>query len=198
MDEGLIIGITGKGRSGKDSFAGMLAEELFIRTGRRYILMAYATELKRRVQKDFDLSYDQLWGDAKEEEDLRYPKKSGGYWTGREIMQFMGTDCFRAVDDNYWVKELFKVIAEREFKSVIITDIRFNSEAQPVKDRNGFMIKVVSDREVTSTVHNKAHPSETSMDGYDGIDFTVDNNGSLDDLRKVATQVVDFILKLKK
>lgn len=198
MEEGLIIGLVGRARAGKDSFAGMLAEELFIRTGRRYILMAYATELKRRIQKDFDLSYDQLWGDAKEEEDSRYPKKSGGYWTGREIMQFMGTDCFRAVDDNYWVKELFKVIAEREFTHVIITDIRFSSEAQPVKDRNGFMIRVVSDREITNIVHNKAHASETSMDEYDGIDFTVDNNGSLDDLRKVATQVVDFILKLKK
>ena len=198
MSEGLVIGVTGKARSGKDSFAGMLAEELFIRTGRRYILMAYATELKKRVQKDFDLSYDQLWGDDKEEEDSRYPKKSGGYWTGREIMQFVGTDCFRAIDDNYWVKELFKVIDDNEFKTVIITDIRFQSEAQPVKDRNGFMIKVVSDREITNTVHNKVHASETAMDEYDGIDFTVDNNGSLDDLRKVATQVVDFILKLKK
>ena len=77
MEKGIVIGICGKARSGKDTFAEMLAEELFDKIQKKFVMMAYATELKLRVQRDFDLSYDQLWGDDKEVEDKRYPKPDG-------------------------------------------------------------------------------------------------------------------------
>ena len=105
----MIIGIVGKARSGKDTFAEMLAEELFTVSGKRFVLMAYAQELKLRIQRDFDLSYDQLWGDSKEEYDRRYIKNRGNYiagrrdhdeikldyWTPREMMQSYG-EFFRS------------------------------------------------------------------------------------------------------
>ena len=77
MRKSLILGMMGKARSGKDSAANMLGEELFNTTRKKFIMMAYAHELKLRVQKDFDLSYEQLWGDEKEIEDKRYPKPGG-------------------------------------------------------------------------------------------------------------------------
>ncbi len=197
MGKGIVIGLIGRSRVGKDTFGKMLAEELFNRTGKRFILMAYAEELKKRIQLDFDLSYDQLWGDKKEEEDLRYPKKEGGYWTGREIMQFMGTECFRAVDNNFWIKELFRIVNDNGFKYVIITDVRFPDEAQPVKERDGFIIQVSSNREIVGTVHNQKHASEVSMTNYDKIDFKINNNGSLEELRSTAVQLVDMLLQIK-
>ncbi len=112
----MILGISGHARAGKDTFGQMLAEELYKKTGNVFILMAFAKELKDKVQKDFDLSYEQLWGDQKETPDKRFlreemvPEFAGSgdmgagigikcgtireplniYWTSREILQEYG------------------------------------------------------------------------------------------------------------
>ena len=201
---GMLIGITGFARAGKDVFAKMLAQELYKQTDRFFILMAYAHELKLRVQKDFDLSYEQLWGDEKEIEDRRYkrlPKYRGGvrsdrdelpniYWTPREILQNYG-EFYRTIDYDFWVKHLFGVIKNNEYKNVIITDIRHPNEAHPITDCGGYIIKII--REDKAEIHNQQHISETAMTDYSKIDFVVDNNGTLDDLKLNVIGVVTQI-----
>lgn len=193
-ERGIVLGICGKARSGKDTFAVMLSEALFDITGKRLTLMSYANELKLRIQRDFDLSYDQLWGDLKETDDNRYPKKTGGFWTPREIMQFVGTDCMRSIDNNFWVKELFRVIDDNDIKDVIITDVRFHNEATPIKEAGGYIIKV--NKNLVDEIHNMSHASETSMDTFD-VDFFVDNSFNLTALKASAKQVAELILKIK-
>ena len=197
MDKGLIIGVTGQARSGKDTFAEMLLEELFETTRRKFIMMAYANELKLRVQQDFDLSYAQLWGDDKEVEDKRYIKPDNTCWTAREIMQAYG-QFFRTIDQLFWVNNLFKVIEDKEYKNVIITDVRHPNEADAVKRYDGYIIKVTSNRVNKQTIHGSEHISETAMNNYANIDFNVDNSGSLDDLRAIAKQVVEFLITSEK
>jgi hypothetical protein len=203
---GLLIGITGLARSGKDTFAKMLAEELYKQTDHLFILMAYAHELKLKIQKDFDLSYEQLWGAEKEIEDKRYKRPfeyHGGvragrdklpniYWTSREIMQNYG-QFYRTIDYNFWVKHLFNIIEQNDYKNVIITDIRYPNEAQPIVDRDGYIVRMI--REDKTEIHNQYHSSEISMDSYDKIDFIIQNNGTLDELKfnvvDVAEQIAD-------
>ena len=195
----MLIGITGKARSGKDSFAEILAEEIFNKVKKRFILMAYAHELKTRVQKDFDLSYEQLWGDQKEIPDrrfLRYRDGSEVFWTPREILQEYG-EFYRSIDYNFWVKNLFRTIEEKEYKNIIITDVRHPNEAAPIVERKGFIIKVTSNRDNIEQVHGANHISETAMDTYDKIDFHVTNDGSVEDLRITARDVVKLLLKGK-
>ena len=202
---GLLLGITGSAQSGKDTFAEMLAEELEKQTDCRFVLMAYAYELKLRVQKDFDLSYEQLWGTLKEVEDRRYrrlPRYRGGirsdsgalpglYWTPREIMQNYG-QFYRTIDYGFWVKHLFGVIKQNDYKNVIITDVRYPNEAQPIVDSDGYVIKI--NRGNKAEIHNQYHSSEISMDKYDKIDFIVGNNDTLDELRFNAVDVVKQIV----
>lgn len=205
----MIIGLIGRARSGKDTFAELLAEQIFLAAGKRFILMAYAQELKLRVQKDFDLSYDQLWGDLKEIPDHRYRKSNvnnmvagrrekseieWAFWTPREIMQAFG-QFYRTIDTLFWVNNLFSTIEEKEFKNVIITDIRHPNEATPVSERNGYLIKVTSEREDKPDIHGPGHISETAMDDYDKVDFTVQNDGSIMNLKDTAEQVAKFILE---
>lgn len=193
----MIVGLCGRARSGKDTFAEMLAGELFNITGKKFVLMAYATELKLRVQRDFDLSYDQLWGNAKEVEDSRYLKDDGGYWTAREILQHYG-QFYRSIDSNFWINNLFNVIHDKEYENVIITDVRHPNEATPVSDRNGCVIKVISNRPGMEQIHGTNHISETAMDDYTDIDFVVDNSSGLEELKASAVQVAKFIINLKK
>lgn len=187
-----LYAISGKARSGKDTFAKMLAEELQKQKGQAYVLMAYAHELKLRVQKDFDLSFEQLWGDEKETPDKRYPKPDGdGYWTPREILQAYG-QFFRTIDYNFWVKHLFRIIEEKEYKNVIITDGRHLNEIDAVVDRGGFHIRV--GRENKDSIHNEKHISETALDGGYRVDFNVLNNATLDDLKNRSKDVVRFLM----
>lgn len=199
----MIIGISGKARSGKDTFAQMLAEELQRKTGQAYVLMAYAHELKLKIQKDFDLSYEQLWGEEKEHADKRYVRPKWKhldrgtmtYWTPREIMQNYG-QFFRTIDYDFWVKHLFNIVEEKNYKNVIITDLRHINEVNAVVDRGGYHVRV--EREEKDNVHNEQHISETALDGKHRIDFTVKNYGTLEDLKETGKDVVRFLIDSKK
>lgn len=203
---GLLLGVTGSAQSGKDTFAEMLAEELNELTGHIFVLMAFANELKMKVQKDFDLSPEQLWGTKKEISDKRYKKLftchgrtktddvelPDTYWTPREIMQNYG-EFYRTIDYGFWVKHLFGVIKKNNYKNVIITDVRYPNEAQPIVNSSGYIIKII--RGNKAEIHNQYHSSEMSMSKYDKISFIVENNGTLDELKfnvtDVAKQIID-------
>ena len=208
---GLLLGVTGSAQSGKDTFAKMLVEELDRQTDSVFVLMAYAHELKMKIQKDFDLSYEQLWGTEKEIVDRRYKKvfnSHGGiradvadtdelptaYWTPREMMQNYG-QFYRTIDYDFWVKHLFSVIKQNKYENVIITDVRYLNEAQPIVDSGGYIIRIV--RGNRAKIHNQYHISEMSMAKYDKISFTVGNNGTLDELRLNVVDVVKQIINKK-
>lgn len=206
----MVIGVSGKARSGKNVFAEFLAEELHKRTGEAYVMMAYADVLKNMVQKEFDLSWDQLWGEAKEAEDKRYRRyqrygpvavhleKDGlpsPYWTGREIMQSFG-GFYRSIDPNFWTKKLFSIIEDKEYKNVIVTDVRYPNEVDPIVERDGYHVRV--NRPTADKVHGTTHSSEVSLDAPYKVDFTIMNTGTLDDLKKLACDIVSGIIQLEK
>ena len=188
----MIIGISGLAQHGKDAFGTFLAEGLFKRIGRPYVLMAYAHELKLMVQRHFDLKYEQLWGSEKEVEDKRY-SKGNGLWTAREIMQSFG-DFYRSIDGDFWIKHLFNVIDDKEYEDVVITDCRYPNEIDPIIERGGCHIRVVRDMDMD--VHGKEHSSETSLDGEYKVDFKVENYGTLADLRVTAEEVAGVIVNM--
>jgi len=188
--------ISGKARSGKDTFGKMLAEEISKVEGKPYVLMAYATELKKRVQKDFDLSWEQLWGEEKEVEDRRYPKQDeSGFWTAREILQACG-QFYRTIHNDFWVESLFRIIDEKEYENVIITDVRHANEVDAVVNRGGFHIRII--RDAADSIHGSDHISETALDNGYKVDVTIENNSNdLETLRKSAHEVAVFLTSRK-
>jgi len=195
----MIVAVSGKARSGKNTFADFLAVEMYNRTRHVFTLMAYADELKNRLQKDFDLSWEQLWGSDKELEDKRYPKGLDGItlnscWTAREMMQHYG-NLMRWFHSNFWVEKLFDVI-DAKYDDVIITDVRFPNEVDPVLERGGYHVRI--NRVNTEEVHGSLHASETSLDAPYKVDFVVTNSGTLEDLKKLAGDIASGIIQLEK
>jgi hypothetical protein len=187
----MVIGISGKARSGKDTFAEMLATELNKVSYPAYVMMAFANELKLRCQAAFDLTWEQLWGEDKEVPDERYPfPTTNGHWTAREIMQNYGA-FYRTIDNEFWIKNLFKVAEDKEYTNVIITDVRYINEADYIIDHGGYVIRV--NRENKDTVHNEEHPSEIELDDYKRFDFQVINNWTLDHLKLAASETAHFL-----
>ena len=186
-----LIVISGHAQSGKNTLGDIMKAKF----KENYFTMAYANDLKRKLQKDFDLSWEQLHGELKEVPDTRYVKNvvdgKVTHWTPREIMQFMGTDVYRAIDDDFWIKQLFKYIDRNYLENVIITDGRFPSEIAAVTSRGGIHIRV--ERVHDKKVHGKTHVSETALDDSDTADFVVNNNGTKEDLAIVAEKIIKEI-----
>jgi hypothetical protein len=194
---GLILVVSGSARAGKDTLSAFLAEQMYQILGKQFIIMAFAYELKVRVQSDFDLSWEQLWGNEKEIPDKRYPKPNhvDVYWTPREILQDYG-QFFRTINNDFWVEHLFKVVEEKEYENIIITDARHKNEVKAAKDRGGYHIRVF--RKSKDDIHNPNHISETALNGSDvEIDFNINNDGNLKDLENIAKNIVNSIFSLE-
>ena len=198
-----LIVISGKARAGKDTLGEIMKQNF----KENYFTMAYANELKRICGKAFELSKEQLWGDLKEVPDTRYPKKikwftavtgtitddmpEQEYWTPREILQHIGTESYRAVEDGFWVRQLFKYIDRNYLENVIITDGRFPDEINAVKDKGGIHIRIM--REEEGAAQGQQHASEVSLDNFDDADYVIQNNGTIAELEVIAEKIIKEI-----
>jgi len=124
----MIIGLLGYSRSGKNAVGDILAEHAKFQT------LAFADSLKRLCMRLFDWDEEQLWGNGKEEMDLRYPREHdwaprpsdgavvcrcckrssqteshlGCFLTPRYGMQIMGTEGGRQCYSNIWVERALR------------------------------------------------------------------------------------------
>jgi hypothetical protein len=167
-----LIGITGRARSGKDTVGNILGQKGF----HRY---AFADALKRGCMEFFGFSYEQVYGDLKETTDT--------FWgfTPRWVLQYVGTELMRThIDTNIWVKSLEAVLTHHgRFdigQDVVVTDVRFNNEAEWIHNKGGTIVQVV--RPAAPGIATADHASETGV-SFDYIDRIIMNDGSLDELR---------------
>lgn len=103
---------------------------------------------------------------------INYPDKCGVY-TNRELLQKFGTEVGRSISPNLWVNALFTEYCwfdDDEEPFWVVTDVRFESEAAAIKDRDGILIRVNRD-----TGYTDNHPSETALDDYEWFNYTIDN-----------------------
>lgn len=186
----MIIGISGKAQSGKDTVGSMLA--YFIATNgdfdfERYVefnvddywykhanflqhkYFAYA--LKECVANLLHTTVDNL--------NLESYKRSTINWLDnmsvRELLQKFGTGIRNSVDENFWVKCLLTDYTEKQ--AWIITDVRFTSEIQALQDRNAILIRVNNTR-----INSGNHVSETELDNCNEFNYYINNEGTLKDL----------------
>jgi len=187
----MIVGITGKKRAGKDTLAGLIAAELSVPV----TTMALADPLKEALEilnptiplngmslrghTDLQTVISQVgWEQAKD----KYPEV-------RRLMQSYGSDVIRHLfDQDFWVNELLENVKDYKLIHgdnvvVIVPDVRFPNEAK-ITD---LLIRVVRDG-----TDGDEHASENALDDYPA-DFTVDNNGTHEDLQKSAVRLVRAI-----
>jgi hypothetical protein len=173
----------------------MLAIEFQKQEQMNFVATAYADELKNDLMKNFGLTRDQLYGNAKEVSCFDLPKQvDGEYWTPREIMQEYGQWC-RKIEPDHWLRRLFEVIDRAQLDNVIVTDIRQMNEVQAVLNRGGYHIRL--NRDGRDSINNSNHETETALDEENyRIDFHIDNSGTLDDLRRAAKGTVKALMKI--
>ena len=179
----MIIGISGKAGSGKDTAAKML-EVLYANpdisyedfANKRYKNFAdiqivhFADALKETAQVLFRLGE---W-----ETNTQEGKKTTINWIGktvRELLQGIGQGLRDAIDPNLWVKILFA--NTEDWSNYIIADVRQPNEVKAIKERNGILLRI--DRKGAGAGN---HSSEIALDDYKEWDVHIENNGSIEDL----------------
>lgn len=173
-----VICISAKARNGKDTVAEMMKETL--EDSGKSVLIAHYADLVKYIAKTF---FD--WDGEKDER-------------GREILQYIGTDVVRAKIPDFWVNFIISILDlfGNNWDFVLIPDCRFKNECESLI-KHGFDTKIIRvDRPnfmSPLTEEQQKHPSETSMDGYD-FDYTIVNDGDLNDLRKKADRLAREML----
>ena len=187
----VIIGLSGKKQSGKDTVAMHLTEEY------GFVRYAFADPIKKACQVIFGFTDAQCWGDEKEIVD--------SYWniTPRKVFQIFGTELFQYEFPKYaqeladigrmfWVY-VFARWYEQQLAinpdiKVVITDVRFPFEAKMITSLGGTIIKISRDGAPT----NDHHSSETDMDQIE-YSHTIENNGSIGLLHKQIDDIVGLV-----
>lgn len=171
----MIVAFTGKAGSGKDTAAGFLTS---------FETESFAAPLYHGVAAIFGVPVHKLR--RREVKEGRVP---GFNFTYRKALQLLGTEWRDLLEDRMlWVKLLDARICEKD--NIVITDLRFNHEAEWVKSKGGVIINIVASFEdAPLNIDNPNHISEGGI-SESLINMTIHNDGTLEDFR---LQVLDAV-----
>ena len=166
---------------------------------------------------------------VQEYEKIILEEKLNGAWILiRLLLQYEGTNIGRfRRGENCWVNILmrnYKPILKDEYKNLakddyhllneshfyypiwVYSDIRFINEAEPVRKRNGILIRLNRKREFSNEMYcqggrlspdwngiteiESTHESETEMDNYEFFKYLVDNNGTVGELIEKIREIL--------
>jgi hypothetical protein len=196
-----FIVISGKKQVGKTTLAEMLAEELESAYGDTVQMVSFADPVKRICNIAFGIPLNWMYGSDEDKNrqvnvkwdgftvNIRYKYSNDevlprrGYMTVREVLQVIGTDIFRdMVSPNVWADAPFLTNYDADF--VVIADCRFPNEMY----KNGTLIRLKRD---TGLIDQ--HDSENALDHIADTEFNFvyENNGSLEDLRMFAENIIE-------
>ncbi len=203
-----LLGISGKKRSGKNQVATFINEILEEKYNEKQkkkdagVFIPFQEKAYAALVKKFASMLTGVPLDGFETEEDK-AKELGPEWmtfnnlglktmmTRRLFLQKLGTNaCNMNLHKNTWINGLFQDWTPDQ--SWLITDVRFPQEVSSIKERNGVIIRV---RRPSTENHGDTHASETSLDNYTGFDYTIINDGTLDELRDKVANVL-FQLKM--
>jgi hypothetical protein len=186
----VIIGVTGKKHHGKTTIGNHLADKYDFRH------CPFADPMKEAVAA--------LWGITRKEVD-DYKEEPGEIplvevhitisdkyvytYTWREHLQRFGTNMGRRVlGEEIWIDQLFEGQNWSDGDHIVISDVRFDNEAEALKRVGGWIIQVVR----PDLVDDDEHESEDGIDP-DNIDYVIINDDSLEHLQECVDEVLTDI-----
>jgi phosphomevalonate kinase len=169
MNEPKIYIISGKAGSGKDTVADILKDNLKGKT----IIISYASYLKEYAKNIV------AWDGSSESKP-------------RTFLQEIG-DLVKSIDPNFLVNRILEDIEvyKHYYQNIIISDARFVSEIKCIEEKYNSLKLYVYGRDNNLTDVQKKHNTETSLDGFKDYDYVINNNGTLEELKKKVLEVLE-------
>jgi hypothetical protein len=171
-----VSGLIGSGKSTIATFLNT--------TGYRSV--SFAGPLKDIVSWLFNLPRDMLEGDTRESREWREVHNERIGMTPRKVLQLFGTEVGRHADVEVWTRALVSNATGK----IVVTDARFSNELELLHSMGIITLCVVRGTGGSPG----AHVSETSHQDF-VFDHTIDNNGTLTDLRSATSHVMFIYAK---
>ena len=199
----MLIGVSGKKRTGKDLTASIIQwllsdqdvpVEAFINSSKlernEYATircMSFAHKIKLHVSDVLGVPVEQMDDEEWRSKDLDLEweyidNNIKKVYTPRLLMQKIGTDMARAIHPDYWVNALF--IDYDPMENWAITDVRFPNEVKAITRNGGLVIRI--ERE-TGLIDK--HASEHALDMYP-FTYYINNNGTIEDLVVAVREIL--------
>ncbi len=192
-----LIAVSGLMQSGKTTVVSMIQEYLadknYWNTQKKSGLESYQAKLIKFAQPLYDI------------QDFAYSRINKPTTKDRKLLQFLGTDWGRGIDENLWVdlwraetrSHLFKT-GSLTHQVVLCDDLRFDNEAEQVKALGGKIIWVEADADTRrerspGTFSGTQHASEGGIK-QTLVDLYVYNSGNKQDLKKNIQYLMETIL----
>lgn len=181
----ILIGTAGPAGSGKDTVADYLVEM------HGFTKMAFAGPLKAMMAAA---------GMAEPADRAMKEQPIPGFdFTWREAAQKLGTEWGRGLDPEIWtkiVRRKLESLAGLKYRTrIVLTDIRFENEAQVVRELGGQVWHMLN-RSADLGV-NAGHISEGGVMYRPHEDELIDNSGSLDQLYEQVETYLAALLEGK-
>jgi len=204
----MLIGVVGFIGSGKGAVGDLLEQKGFVKD-------SFAKPLKDACSAMFGWPRELLEGDTevsrkwREEHDSFWSEKFGYTFTPRLALQLMGTEAGRNVfHQDIWVVSLLN---RAKGKNVVVTDVRFKNEINYIQQNGGIIVRVKRGEEpewyklaedaaagfssaIMEIKDKGIHQSEWDWIGSD-FNYTIENEGSLEDLGNQIDGLLQFIKK---
>lgn len=179
-----LIGLMGKKRSGKDTFASVLVESY------GYTRVAFADPLRDALYRmdpivDWDHCDDggiNTYSLSEVVDFFGWEKAKDTVPEIRRLLQTFGTDAIREIDEGFWVRAAVDSIEAVE-GPVVVTDVRFPNEADAIRKLGGLLIRITR-----PGYDGDGHPTETALDDY-RPDLIVPNTEGIEELSILANAV---------
>lgn len=199
----MIIGISGKAGSGKDTAADVLVRDHgFVRIG-------LADPMKRFAEHLWHFTEAQLWGPSQQRNapDPRYRRANGEGLSPRHALQTLGSEWGRDCDPDVWIRYAL-MCAERLMSSrllhysgeqglvygserpiprgVVIPDVRFANEMKAIRGAGGQVWRVTRGTSLDGAESRHVSETEQDMIADDAFGRVIRNEGALDDLPRLV------------
>jgi hypothetical protein len=172
----IVILLSGKAEAGKDTFFEMTAQRYAKGIIKR---IAFADALKC-------IAFEMGWDGHKDV-------------AGRRLLQDLG-EIGRRYRTDLWVDKTIETLQaySRDADIVCFTDCRYPNELAGIKsceaiDASSTVVTVRIERPGHVIAANQNHISETALDGY-AFDYTIINDGTLEDYREKVLETVSMII----
>jgi hypothetical protein len=171
-----LVGLIGKKRVGKDTFAAVLVEEF------GFARVAFADPLKEMALTiDPLLPSDGLYTYhlAEAVDDLGWEHVKDTYPEARRFLQRLG-DGVRQFDEDFWVAAGMQEASSNRAEGfpVVITDVRYPNEADAIREAGGTLVRITR----PGVDDGDTHASETALVGYE-TEEEFHNASSVSDLK---------------
>ena len=198
MSNGMIIGLTGLAGCGKSTLANYLVEK------HGFERLSFAGPLKKMIRTlnpilgITDNEGGEEYGEVRAG-DLQSPELG---WSEadikaefpeyRRLLQVLGTDCIRAVDDNFWVRAAGQGVGKFDGRFVF-DDCRFPNEARAIKEGFGWIGKTGTLWNIPREGLLRGEHSSEQWAGKMDENFHLTNDGTPEELFRQADCIIKHL-----